>query len=766
LVLPIQYQLTIRLQRSHRRFLAIAARGHRIIGTLIPSAVVGFARGTTGMGRTTAACVSMLMLIGVWTGSGLQVAGAEEPTDRHWSGYNPFHAPSRTTDYYGSGDINLDGNITSEDVHLVRAMVAGTRRPNVRADVDGNALVDDADCARLETAVHGAILPGWWNSLSTTEERVSWIRKIIALDFNQMVSHREADSDWGCANFTMRTFLRSAAQILDPANLLYDEYGIAQNTFNLPIYSVAVVAPGFGHSLNAILVGDDPSVFADWLFLEPEAGIPAQPGAWDLPWGSIVHIQRPGLLNAPYPYSVSLVDFQLTQPEVVTLGMDTKLIHQRPAPDVKPTHNNPNMWRPIVLAEEGGMILFNKHRDDLVRATDLHLLASLDGDPNTSVPVFPAGGFHRLLASVAASPGTYHVLWIARTNRQQQLTYGKLDVRAGAIRECHVVATNVLEARLLSISTNEVFVFYPTDEGLVSVQRQDSHWGAPETVLEWTTQLFKIGSPHFAVTTTSNREPRVIWSDETGPAGSFQTTIFETRRHQRWEASQTVGVVDGFIPSLEVAKDSTGTAHLVYANTWYPAFECYSETLPAELWQVVRGPIAYRRFNSDAWTPPVIVASNSFWPTISVSSRDEVYLGWETDHDGRVVPAWMNYTTATKPELMATAGTPYHPAITEVDSGAIVLSWSEVSQWGATANYRTIREVETIAMGIAASPSGIEIHWRAWTGGTFQVEYTDGTGTATWQPLGSPITTQTNRGSLRLPLDALKPVRFYRVKKL
>lgn len=411
------------------------------------------------------------------------------------------------------------------------------------------------------------------------------------------------------------------------------------------------------------------------------------------------------------------------------------------------------------------MVLFNKNRDDLLRSTELHLLANLSGDPNTAPVLFPTGGFNRLLGTAPASPGNYHLLWLGRTNRQQQLYYGKLEAKTGLISKQRVVATNILQGRLLGISTNEVFVFYPTDDGLVCVQKKDEQWGQPETVLQWTTPSLKIGSPSFAVTITSNQEPRVLWSDETTEEGDFQTTIFESHRDNGWQPPQTVGVVDGFITTLEVARDSKGTTHLVYANTWYPAFECYSATLPAELWQVVRGTIIYR-CDQSAWGQPQIVATNSFWPTISISRGDEVFLGWESDQGGRVVPVWTVYSTRSTPQAVATAGTPYHPAITEVGTGALMLSWSEVSQWGSTANYAVIRDAETISMGIAAGRAGVQICWRSQTGGTFQVEYAAATGPASWQPLGSAITTLTNYGSLLVPMEAANPVRIYRVKKL
>ena len=43
---------------------------------------------------------------------------------RNWNGLDPFHQPAATTDYYGSGDIDLDGRITQADVASVQQMAA------------------------------------------------------------------------------------------------------------------------------------------------------------------------------------------------------------------------------------------------------------------------------------------------------------------------------------------------------------------------------------------------------------------------------------------------------------------------------------------------------------------------------------------------------------------------------------------------------------------------------------------------------------------
>jgi hypothetical protein len=717
--------------------------------------------------RILAPSLGLVTALLLTTARGQQIATPSPPTDRHWDGLNPFEAPSLTTDYYGSGDIDLDGSITSEDVRMLEEIIAGTRPPNVRADIDGNGVIDGADLALLEAALEGGTLPAWWNRLNSPGDRADWVQRVAAIDFNQLINNGEADSDWVCTDYATRCFLRFAPQVLDAANPLYASFGIAQDTFNLPLYIATVTTPDFGHSLNAILIGDDPTLFTNWFFLEPETGTAAQPGDWDLPWNAEVQIQLPALLNAPYYAAASLVDFLLAQPAPLTLDFSSALVRERPPANAAPIHNNPNTWQAVVLPEGGGMLLFDKSRDDLLRSTDLHLLGSLDGDPNTAQPLLDTGGFNRLVSTARASAGNYHLLWVGHTNRQQELFYGKLATATALISEAWVVATNVLQGRVLGIGSNEAFVFYPTAAGLVCLHKEGDQWGAPETVLQWTTLPVKIGFPCFAVTLATNGAPCVIWSDETTREnGPYQTTIFEAGRGNGWQTPQTVAVLDGFVTSLELARDGAGTIHLVYANTWFPAFDCDSGASPGELWQVVRGAIIYSRCDSTGWSGARTVATNGFWPAITVTRSGEVILAWETDLDGQVAPVWTDETAGTAPQSFSTQGTPYYPAITEVATGAILLSWSEASQWGYTANYGVIQEPEKIRVGIAASAAGVQVTWTARTAGAFQVESTDSPSQTSWQPLGASIVTQTNCGSLCLPVDPAKPVCLYRVKRL
>jgi hypothetical protein len=56
------------------------------------------------------------------------------------------------------------------------------------------------------------------------------------------------------------------------------------------MYTASTFAPGWGHTINAILTGDNPLNFDDWLFLEPQYDWTVKPGDWSMPDGSTVII--------------------------------------------------------------------------------------------------------------------------------------------------------------------------------------------------------------------------------------------------------------------------------------------------------------------------------------------------------------------------------------------------------------------------------------------------------------------------------------------
>lgn len=62
--------------------------------------------------------------------------------------------------------------------------------------------------------------------------------------------------------------------------------------FNIPIWYSKLSS---GHYMNAVLVGDDPTIFNNWSVIEPQDDkINVQPGEWDLPYNTEISFGRIG----------------------------------------------------------------------------------------------------------------------------------------------------------------------------------------------------------------------------------------------------------------------------------------------------------------------------------------------------------------------------------------------------------------------------------------------------------------------------------------
>ncbi len=180
---------------------------------------------------------------------------------------NPFAQPARTTDYYGSGDINLDGTFDSSDVAHAQAIVAGTEPLTERADVDGDGAVGSQDVETMQEVLSGsrAYLPGWWDRLETHEERDDWISRMLVIDKTDQ--HTYQPGYFVCVHFASVLVLNST----DYDGVFFGEPSkwITQGRFNLPMCHVSLSGVAF-HSITGILVGDNPLDFDSWRFIEPQ----------------------------------------------------------------------------------------------------------------------------------------------------------------------------------------------------------------------------------------------------------------------------------------------------------------------------------------------------------------------------------------------------------------------------------------------------------------------------------------------------------------
>ena len=120
------------------------------------------------------------------------------------------------------------------------------------ADVDGNGMVNSIDVSLINGAIHGENLPGWWNHLTTTDQRNAWVNKVLTIDQTNKHPYRY----WfQCGSFAEQLYIHGAFKRTD---LFSTYYGEGQTIFNIPLYRVDVAGETYGHGINAILVGDDP----------------------------------------------------------------------------------------------------------------------------------------------------------------------------------------------------------------------------------------------------------------------------------------------------------------------------------------------------------------------------------------------------------------------------------------------------------------------------------------------------------------------------
>ena len=189
---------------------------------------------------------------------------------------NPFSQPNiqdylgrKHLDWYGSGDVNNDEKIDSLDVAAIDTA------KNDRADIDGDGIPGTQnDKQILINYLNGKIpyLPGHWDELTTRDERVSWLEKMIKIDdLDTKVLNLRQNYGWVCGDVTTQEQIN----FYGISNI--DEFIKNHKTtggtdffkdhnarFNIPVYQISTInKSGLAHSINGILVGNNPLIFEE-----------------------------------------------------------------------------------------------------------------------------------------------------------------------------------------------------------------------------------------------------------------------------------------------------------------------------------------------------------------------------------------------------------------------------------------------------------------------------------------------------------------------
>jgi hypothetical protein len=202
---------------------------------------------------------------------------------------NPFISPgvrgAGTRDYYGSGDSDGDGDVDGDDIEYITS----GGESNYRCDTNGDGILGDQEDVRIIWEfVSGAraYMPSHWNYLNN-QEKLEWFLKMVELDDTNV--YRDG---WTCGEYANR-FVLAFAGLKNPEghgsfdhfnNFYFEGNFLAQNgMMNLPVYRVTVTAGDDNlHGICAILLGDDPLIFSDWYFIEPQTDRKVYPGSFSM----------------------------------------------------------------------------------------------------------------------------------------------------------------------------------------------------------------------------------------------------------------------------------------------------------------------------------------------------------------------------------------------------------------------------------------------------------------------------------------------------
>lgn len=415
-----------------------------------------------------------------------------------WNGQDPFHQPFSTTNYYGSGDITLDGTVNAADISAMQEIINGTRTANIRADVNGDGNFNTDDLSLLNNAVNNqGILPGWWNSLTTRQAREDWVMKMMALDKTDYYPYA---STYICISFSVQTALDFAYSRWDTD---WSFYSGGQTVYNLPMYTINAVVPnGVGHAFNAILTGDNPLNFDDWMFLEPQCDMILRPV---IPDGGSVVITNMTAIHKTSFFGSKQVVFKDTISGIVPDSYSPDLILARPTVSANPVLNTVDRWNPKILKKDNGYLMFEQMRDDLSRTTDIHITPMPYTASTAPMPATGSDFASHLIDTCVASDGTTHVIWnstyiepgidIDHRTRHQGVYYGTLNPATGTISNKTWVADTyyaVLSGRILCAPDGTIHVLvYDEKNGSINwYKKNGSSWSTSTKVVENVSFLF------------------------------------------------------------------------------------------------------------------------------------------------------------------------------------------------------------------------------------------------------------------------------------
>ncbi len=564
-----------------------------------------------------------------------------------WDGKDPFHQPAATSDYTGSGDVDGDGAFTAADLTLAQRMAGGLAAPNVRADVNGDGAVDSEDALLIQEALAGGRLPAWWNQLASRAERDAWVTRVLALDLTNQ--HPYFDQWFVCYDFAVQLFLHAA---FDRADLLDTQYDGGQTFFNLPMYMVSISSPGFGHAIDAILVGDDPLSFADWRFIEPQTD---QDFNWDSrPVGTQVNVNVQDQVASNHASISTRVVFAKTETGWVLTSYSPDLLLSRGQPTSQAPDNHADLWNPRVLPLGSGLLFYERAREDLTRTTDIFMAGLPFVDPSDGSPLVGGAQYSRLLDAAIGPDGKVYLLWKGKPDYNPGIFQAVLDPRTSSLVDTRRVVSNdpfVRMGRIVALPNGDLYAFWLKNPAVrddasrgiywTRLKFGDTVWEAPEklstpndTYPEWPGWVSRdLLRYHFDVAVLANGDMWVAWAEPRfdSDQSDLYTVLFEQGAPG---APVDIGTDD--VRGVALAVDSTGVAHLAY---WLGKRQ---DQYGAE----GRGNLVTREYLGGAWSEPQMLddSGGACCARMAAGAHGDVYLVWERETQGAVAPVWREFS--------------------------------------------------------------------------------------------------------------------------
>ena len=182
-----------------------------------------------------------------------------------------FSQPNDTIlNYYGSGDVNKDNVLNWEDYYAMGSV------QNDMSDIDGDGTINQTDKQILKDKLNGLrdYLPAYWNKLGSLEKQ-NWFENMVEIDKTDKIITSNC-YEWSIP-FAINFHGFKSLEGVDPENFPYKFS--KNNRFNIPVYTVSTTTTsGSAHSINGVLIGDNPFEFSNWSFIDPSRDNPITPG--------------------------------------------------------------------------------------------------------------------------------------------------------------------------------------------------------------------------------------------------------------------------------------------------------------------------------------------------------------------------------------------------------------------------------------------------------------------------------------------------------